>query len=288
MKVKNIVGLIALVAACISYYVGSGKGLDGMFEDVSSLVGQRIGGEDKPDDGLYVDSEVGLPVVIHSESHKLIHRMGYSVLYDEGTHLPVWVAWTLTPDRLADVVSRYDKFLPDPTLEDPVTTDNYKKSGYDRGHMCPAADNKWSEQAMRESFYLTNICPQNHNLNSGDWRELEDACRDWACQTGKLYIVSGPVLYDGAHQTIGSHEIVVPDAFYKVVLSLTPLKGIGFIYKNASGNRPLDAYANTIDRIEEITGIDFFSALPDSIEDEAESQCNPEEWGLGTAAKKAG
>ena len=132
--------------------------------------------------------------------------------------IPNYVAWTLTPERFEETVSRTDKFLPDPEVDDPVTTDDYKRSGYDRGHLCPAADNKWNEQAMEESFYMTNICPQNHNLNGGDWKELEEACRDWTMEWGKLYVVAGPILHDGQHKRIGESRVVVPDAFFKVVL----------------------------------------------------------------------
>ena len=114
----------------------------------------------------------------------MIRHTGYTVSYNAETKIPNWVAWTLTPERFEETVSRYDKFLPDPEVVIPVTTEDYKRSGYDRGHLCPAADNKWDEQAMRESFYMTNVCPQDHNLNRGDWKELEEACRDWTMENG--------------------------------------------------------------------------------------------------------
>ncbi len=223
-------------------------------------------------------AEVGLPELTRSRSEKIIQHTGYTVSYNDELKLPNWVAWVLTPERFNDVVSRTDDFLPDPEMEDPVTTDDYKHSGYDRGHMCPAADNKWNEQAMKESFYMTNICPQNHNLNRGDWKELEDACREWTYQNKTLYVVCGPLLYDRKHKTIGQHKVVVPDAFYKVVLSLTPPKAIGFIYKNTSGNKPLDAYVNSVDQVERLTGIDFFPDLPDSVEQEVEAECEINDW----------
>lgn len=223
-------------------------------------------------------AEVGLPELTRSRSEKIIQHTGYTVSYNDELKLPNWVAWVLTPERFNDVVSRTDDFLPDPEVEDPVTTDDYKHSGYDRGHMCPAADNKWNEQAMKESFYMTNICPQNHNLNRGDWKELEDACREWTYQNKTLYVVCGPLLYDRKHKTIGQHKVVVPDAFYKVVLSLTPPKAIGFIYKNTSGNKPLDAYVNSVDQVERLTGIDFFPDLPDSVEQEVEAECEINDW----------
>ena len=162
-----------------------------------------------------------------------------------------------------------------------VTTDDYKRSGMDRGHMCPAGDNRWHWKAMQESFYMTNICPQNHNLNRGDWKELEDACRLWTKKEGKLYIVCGPVLYRQKHRTIGrKHKVTVPEAFFKVILSTRNghPKAIGFIFKNLSGNHPLKNYVNSVDEVERITGIDFFPALPDDVEKKVEAMQDLNLW----------
>ena len=134
---------------------------------------------------------------------------------------------------------------------------------------------------MQESFYMTNICPQHHNLNRGDWKELEDACREWAAKEGKIYIVCGPVLYKQKHKTIGrEHRITVPEAFFKVILcpGSTPPKAIGFLYKNTAGNHPLDSYVNSVDQVERITGIDFFPALPDEVEERVEAECDLSLW----------
>ena len=135
---------------------------------------------------------------------------------------------------------------------------------------------------MRESFYMTNICPQHHNLNRGDWKELEDDCRRWVEVSGTIYIVCGPILYKNDISYIGKErKIRVPNAFFKVILAGldegSP-RAIGFIYKNASGNNPLDHYVNSVDQVERITGLDFFSQLPDDIEDEIESNYNINQW----------
>ena len=111
--------------------------------------------------------------------------------------MPNWVAWRLDKKKLVEKVSRKGYgFRPDPNLipKEAVVTQDYAKSGYDRGHMCPAGDSRWSGEAMKESFYMTNICPQHPNLNSGDWHELEQACRRWASES-PIYIVCGPILY---------------------------------------------------------------------------------------------
>ncbi len=223
--------------------------------------------------------EVLYPAPLKNTPELILHRKGYTVSYNKNTKIPNWVAWELTPEKLIERESRTDKFLPDPDLpeNEAVTTDDYKRSGMDRGHMCPAGDNRWHWKAMQESFYMTNICPQNHNLNRGDWKELEEVCRKWAKKEGKIYIVAGPVLYRQKHRTIGKrHKITVPEAFFKVVLSLNsnPPKAIGFICKNTSGNHPLDTYVNSVDEVERITGIDFFPALPDELENAVEATCN--------------
>ena len=129
---------------------------------------------------------------------------------------------------------------------------------------------------------MTNICPQHPNLNGGDWHELEQACRRWA-EKEKLYIVCGPILYKKAlNPPIGKeHQIRVPDAFFKVILTGVEKgkpKAIGFIYKNSVGNRPLDSYVNSIDQVERITGLDFFSALPDDVENRIEKEYRMEDW----------
>lgn len=223
------------------------------------------------------------PAPLKSTPEQILYRKGYTVSYNKETKIPNWVAWELTPEKLIERESRTDKFLPDPDLPESqaVTTDDYKRSGMDRGHMCPAGDNRWHWKAMQESFYMTNICPQNHNLNRGDWKELEEACRLWAKKEGKIYVVCGPVLYRQKHRTIGKkHKITVPEAFFKVILctNSNPPKAIGFIYKNTSGNHPLDTYVNSVDEVERITGINFFPALPDNVEKQVEAAYNLDLW----------
>lgn len=212
---------------------------------------------------------------------QLLQRTGYIVSYNKDTKLPNWVAWHLTPDRISGPAKRSGiDFEPDLDVPAPRAEDSdYYGSGYDRGHMCPAADNKFSKKAMQESFLFTNMCPQNSNLNRGDWNEMEMACREWAQKYGSVYVVCGPILYKGKHKTIGKNRVVVPEAFFKVVLRTgeNP-NAIGFIYKNTEGNRPKGDYVNTVDEVERITGIDFFPSLPDNIEDKIEAKADIADW----------
>lgn len=212
---------------------------------------------------------------------QILKRTGYVASYNKATLLPNWVAWHLTAERTEGSAKRSGvDFAEDTEVPEPRATDwDYYNSGYDRGHMCPAADNKWSKKAMEESFLFTNMCPQNGNLNRGDWNEMEMACRKWAKKYGDLYIVCGPILYKGKHKTIGKNKVVVPEAFFKVVLRTgDDPQAIGFIYKNTSGNRPKDSYVNTVDEVERITGIDFFPSLPDDVEKKVEAECDLGLW----------
>lgn len=227
--------------------------------------------------------EVGLevPAPLTDKAEQILKRTAYMVSYNKDLKIPNFVAWHLTSAHTDGSFKRKNaKFKEDEQVSSPRATDlDYVQSGYDRGHMCPSADNKWSETAQEESFLFTNMCPQNHNLNAGDWNEMEGQCRRWAKKYGDIYIVCGPILYKGKHKTIGKNKIVVPEAFFKVVLCMngTP-KAIGFIYKNNEGNRPKGDYVNSVDQVERITGIDFFPKLPDVVEDRIESQSNLNEW----------
>lgn len=226
-------------------------------------------------------SDVEIPAPLSGKSEIILKRVGYTVSYNNELKIPNWVAWHLTAERLYGPASRSKaSFHEDTDVPEPrVTTYDYMNSGYDRGHMCPAADNKWDERAMDQSFLMTNICPQDASLNRGGWNSLEIQCREWAEQYGDIYIVAGPILYRGNHKKIGDNRVVVPEAFFKVVLCLVgEPKAIGFIYKNATSKGPKADYVNTVDQVERITGIDFFPALPDSIEDRIEATADYNNW----------
>ena len=221
-----------------------------------------------------------LEVPAYSDHDIILKRLAYITSYDKTNKIPKWVAWHLTSDHTSGDQRRLSNFIVDDEVPFPrAELVDYKGSGYDRGHMCPAGDNKWGFEPMKESFYLTNICPQDNNLNCGDWNELEIACRNWANKYGDIYIVAGPILYKGKHKTIGPNKVTVPEAFFKVVLCMngTP-KAIGFIYKNQPCNNPQSSYVNSIDQVERITGFDFFPNLPDEIEEIVESKANLSEW----------
>lgn len=223
-------------------------------------------------------TNIGLPA--HSPDDIIIERTAYTTSYDAAHKVPKWVAWQLTADHTEGTQKRLSNFIVDESVPAPrAELIDYKGSGYDRGHMCPAGDNKWAFEPMRESFFLTNICPQDRNLNSGDWNELEVECRTWASRFKEVYIVAGPIFYTDAPKIIGPNKVAVPDAFFKVVLSTTGTpKAIGFIYKNEPCNNAMAHYAMSVDEVEQITGLDFFAALDDATESKVESMTSLNAW----------
>ena len=229
-------------------------------------------------------SRYELPRVKSSQPEKIVHHTGYSVSFNTNWLIPNWVAYELTANEVQGVEPRGNNFVPDPDIYQSPSSDEYKNSGYDRGHMAPAADMKWSKQAMTESFYTSNICPQNKNLNKGDWKDLEEHVRGMATKYDHIYIACGPIV-SAKPKNIGQAlygRVTVPDAFYKVVLRKkdNTWSAVGFMMPNQAGHKPLKKYAMSVEDIEIITDIDFFVALPDSIEDKIESTYNLKDWNL--------
>ena len=178
--------------------------------------------------------EICKPAPLTNASEIIIKKKAYIVSYNPDMKVPNWVAWHLTEVHTDGPIRRSNAFFADYAVPSPrATIEDYKGSGWSRGHMCPAGDNKWDSVAMAESFSLINVCPQNASLNSGLWNSVEIDCRKWAKRFQDIYIVCGPVFYRQDHDVIGANEVYVPEAFFKVVLCLngTP-KGMGFVVKN--------------------------------------------------------
>lgn len=214
----------------------------------------------------------------------VIAHEGFTLSFNTTTLCPDWVAWELKANETEGVASRKDySFIEDEAVprQYRANTRDYTGSGYDRGHMCPAADMKWSAAAMHDCHYMTNICPQEPELNQHWWERSETACRRWASREGSIYIVCGPIFTSKRPARIGlQHAVAVPDAFYKVVLSLRPghEKAIGFYYTNDDSTQHLADAARPVDDIEHLTGIDFFPSLPDDMEERLERGYDLQEW----------
>ena len=210
--------------------------------------------------------------------HELVRHDGYTLRYDAALKNPVWVAYPLLAYEITGDADRdNERFAPDRTVEGgtALPTD-YVKSGYDRGHLAPAGDFKFSQQLTKQSFLMSNVSPQAPQFNRGIWKSLEEQVRAWALRDGGLYVVTGPVLRSDL-PTIGrANEVAVPDLFYKVILycrkgGSPDIRMIGFLLKNEPSRESLKAFVVPVDAIEKATGLDFFDKIPDDLEQRLES-----------------
>jgi len=225
-------------------------------------------------------SILNLEIPKTNSKDKIITHTGYSLLYNEIHEQADWVAYQLTKEETTKLYERTNKFILDPKVKTITASDtDYKGSGYDRGHLAPASDMGWSSITMKESFYYSNMSPQNPSFNRGIWKKLEELVRTWAVENNNVYIVTGPVL-KGELTSIGIDKVSVPKYYYKVILDFSQpsLKGIGFVLPNLGSKEPLKNYAVTIDSVEKFTGIDFFPLLQDKQENLIESTLCIECW----------
>ncbi len=211
----------------------------------------------------------------------IIKHSAFTLCYDEEHEQPRWVAYELTDQELVKNAKRQNNFRPDTKVPTgSATPEDYKGSGYDRGHLAPAADMAFSLQAMSESFYMSNMSPQAPDFNRGIWNDLEETVRRWAKKEGALYIVTAGVLEKDLPK-IGKNGVSVPRYYYKAILDLDgEPKGIAFVLRNEGSKQPLRSFAVSIDSLEKLTGIDFFHLLEDDLEEKLESGVNPSQWGL--------
>ena len=227
------------------------------------------------------EAGMALPAPLEGRDEHILHHKGYVVSYNSVWKIPNWVAWELTARETKPKMNREDSFCEDPDFDGPqATLADYRRSGYSRGHMAPAADMRWDREAMEECFYLTNMCPQKSDFNAGNWGKLERQCREWAQRDSAIWIVCGPIV-GKSPKRIGEGRVVVPDAFYKVVLvpyAKTP-RAIGFIFphRNKKGARTSE-FMMSVDEVERRTGIDFFASLPDELERKVEAQNPAGRW----------
>ena len=205
---------------------------------------------------------------------------GFKVSFNKDNHTPNYVAWELLASEISNDAERSNLFWQDMEIEGCPAYNDYSRSGYDRGHMCPAADQKWSSEAMNDCFVMANMCPQDHQLNSGAWLTLENKERQWALRDSAIVIVAGPIYESTDKKCIGNNHVRVPSAFFKAFLApyVEEPRAIAFVYPNMSAPGNMQDYALSIDQLEELTGYDFFSALPDDLENKVESKFSFFEW----------
>jgi DNA/RNA endonuclease G (NUC1) len=223
----------------------------------------------------------------HNDNSAIYQYAGYTLQYSEDHEQPLWVAYELTADEVAGMLGRTNDYRRDPTIDTgSAVLKDYSRSGYDRGHLAPAADMRWSPEAMSESFYLSNMSPQAAGFNRGVWRKLESRVRNLASAYGRLWVVTGPVLPSQNTASIGTNHVTVPAYYYKVLLDPDTGHSAGYLLPNEGSRKPLSSFIVTIDMVETETGIDFFPALGDALEAETESTVTPQYWSETVMAGK--
>ena len=213
-------------------------------------------------------------------------HLGYSCSYNRETLIPNWVAYELTSEEVnpPEKLTGKNSFRWDPETKGKKTAyrEDYKNdAGWQRGHMAPRADMRWSIQAYEESFYLSNICPQNGELNSGDWATTERLARRMATRYGSVYVICGPIVGSNKHGKLGTHGVVIPDAFFKAILVQIDgvFHSIAMVLPNEPTHHDSRYYWCSVNELELQLGMDLFPGLDDSIEEICEGVVEPNIWG---------
>lgn len=263
-------GLFALIAGVLYYLFG---GMGSSTPSVPTTDTEPI--EDSTADVPHTTNEV---YYIPSGGGDLVEHTYFSLGYNEAHEQADWVAYQITRERLnANWAPRPNNFRADPkVLTESAAYNDYRGSGFDRGHLCAAADMAFSEQAIDETFYMSNISPQNHLFNIGIWRELEELTRDWARKYEALYVVTGPILKDVGLAHVNDTDISVPKRFYRVLYAEG--RSIGFVLPNEVSDKEVMYYAKSVDEVERITGIDFFPKLLSGNKESLEAAYRPSDW----------
>ncbi|MEM6319531.1 MAG: DNA/RNA non-specific endonuclease [Bacteroidota bacterium] len=233
----------------------------------------------------------GLPKVHSDET--VIHHQAFSLVYSEAHEQAKWVAHVISPKIVNGSVTRTNDFRIDPLVatETAVEEDyfiriekdgqtEYDGFGWDRGHLAPSADFRWSKIALSESYFYSNMSPQVPAFNRDSWAKVENLLRAYVyAQEVPLYVVTGGLLTEDLSVIERSiNKVSIPNYFWKVAVDLQNKKGIAFLLPNAKADYPTEYCVKSIDEIEQLTGIDFYASLEDELEKSLESQKIASDW----------
>lgn len=237
-------------------------------------------------------SRIGLPSV--GESEEIVFHSAYALVYSEEHEQAKWVAHIILPDVIRGNEGRSNDFREDDLIKtgSAVETDYFIKKekpdgsfeydgfGFDRGHLAPSADFRYSKKAVSESYYYSNMSPQVGDLNRGRWSDLEDALRQYVLRNNtQIYVVTGGVLHSGLKRIErGTNKVSIPEYYYKVAYDPLNERGIAFMMPNQKCDFPVMSYACSIDSVESVTGLDFFSGLTNDLEENLETKFDPQKW----------
>lgn len=285
LKKKTLAAAALVVAGAVYYFTGGNDSADAPEpqqepSEVSSTTGKSSSGKSS------ATVAAGLEIPASTGSGRIVRHGAYVSSYNTSTLIPDWVAYELTAEEAGGRRDREGiEFRMDPDLKGctQAMREDYSGSGWTKGHLMPAADAATSSSTMAETFYFTNICPQDETLNAGDWQYLEKKVRSWARRYGSVFVVTGPIVGENRYGTIGDRDVTVPDAFYKALLVRRKdgsYSSIAFVMGNDSERYFLKDCNITVDELERLTGFDFFPGLDDRIEEKVESKVRLSDWGI--------
>ena len=285
LKKKTLAAAALVVAGAVYYFTGGNDSADAPEpqqepSEVSRATGKSSSGKRS------ATVTAGLEIPASTGSGRIVRHGAYVSSYNTSTLIPDWVAYELTAEEAGGRRDREGiEFRMDPDLKGctQAMREDYSGSGWTKGHLMPAADAATSSSTMAETFYFTNICPQDETLNAGDWQFLEKKVRSWARRYGSVFVVTGPIVGENRYGTIGDRDVTVPDAFYKDLLVRRKdgsYSSIAFVMGNDSERYFLKDCNITVDELERLTGFDFFPGLDDRIEEKVESKVRLSDWGI--------
>ena len=259
------------------------KSIDSLEHLIEGLESRKIELETELEDKklFWVSQQIkkyALPAPIKGE--QVVHHSAMSLSYNEEHEQANWVAHMVTKDIEEGKVRRTNDFRVDPLVRTATAVKaDYWYSGYDRGHLAPSADFRWSKKALSESYFYSNMSPQLPELNREIWAKLENQIREWVIEDDALFVITGGVLKP-ALKTIGENEVSVPNFYYKVIMDLQgdDKKALAFVIENGASNKHFLEYAVSVDSVEMLTGIDFFHTLDDELEIALESKNQLKKW----------
>jgi len=213
---------------------------------------------------VWSDLSAGYPLAPTADT--ILSYSGFDLAYNEEFEQAAWVAYVLSREEIeSGTVERSDNFRSDTNLATgSASLDDYRGSGFDRGHLAPAGDMQWDSTAMSESFLMSNMSPQVPAFNRGIWKNLETEVRSWALEKDSIYVITGPVLAS-IDNFIGENQVGIPPYYFKVLVDLSPPDHslIAFLLPNTASSESLMHFAISVDSLEQVTGYNFFAAAPD-------------------------
>lgn len=276
MNKKSVIYILISVILAIAYFLNKNPNVFKAENNDNKILVETKKSDNKSSNSA-ISGEEMLPT---STTGVVVFHDNYSLSYNEKYEQAEWVFYELKNRNVSNNNFQRPYFIFDPKVKtQSADYRNYKNSGYDRGHLCPAGDMKFSKEAFDETFYTSNISPQKNDFNGGVWNRLEQKTRYWSQKYNDIYVVTGGILTEGL-ETIGKEKVAVPKYFYKILMDETDgeFKMIAFLVPHESSKKPLYEFVVSVDEIEKLTGIDFFPALPDTIENELEQRSDYKSW----------